>query len=404
MGSVTPFPGRRHPLAPFDDLVNFERSRAFHAGGVAVSLDRTAALFAALPPVDAPPWGVHVTGSEGKTTTSTAIAAGLEACGIRTALYTSPHLKDPRERFACGGEPLSDAILAAAADSVSDAATEAGLTPTWFDALTATATLAFPAAGARAAVWEVGLGGRLDSTRLVDASLCVITSISLEHTAILGDTTEAIAAEKAGILRDGVPVVLGPAIDPGARGVIEARAAARGCVVHSVDELHTDPLERSRAIAARALEVAGELRGFEVTAAARAIVAGVAVAGRCQRVGRVIFDGAHTLAACRALADHLGAGALDALVFGVTAGRDGRAMLAALAPVVRAGGAIVVTRAPGARGLDPDDLATALPNDARVRVVDEPVAALASTDGVGDVLVAGSLHLIGALIPEDQLP
>lgn len=397
MPAVTESPDR-HPLAPFDELVNLERSRAFHRGDVDVSLDRTAALFAALP--DAPsPWGVHVTGSEGKTTTSTAIAAGLEAAGLRTALYTSPHLKDPRERFAVGAGPVPDEILAAAADSVSEAARAAGLTPTWFDALTATARLAFGAAGADAAVWEVGLGGRLDSTRLVEAGLCVITSISLEHTAILGDTVEEIAAEKAGILRDGVPVVVGPGVGASARAVIAARAAELGCPVHVVDDAPADPRARSAAIAERALEVAGELRGFDVTDDVRAAVRGVTVAGRLQRVDGVLYDGAHTVAACAALAEHLGSGAVDALVFGVTAGRDGRAMLAALAPVVRDGGRVVVTRAPGARGLDPHDLAEALPDDDRVQVVDDGREALATAREHGDTLVAGSLHLVGALIP-----
>lgn len=399
MPPVTQPPGR-HPLAPFDDLVNLERSRAFHRGDVGVSLERTAALFAALPAAPSP-WGVHVTGSEGKTTTSTAIAAGLSAAGLRTALYTSPHLRDSRERFALDGAPLDDAILGAAADEVSDAAARAGLTPTWFDALTATARLAFCAAGAEVAVWEVGLGGRLDSTRLVDAGLCVITSISLEHTAILGDTVEAIAAEKAGILRDGVPVVIGPGIAPGARAVIAARAAGLGCPLIAVDDAPADPLARSRAIAAAAVDVAAERLGVPVTDAVRAAVARATPPGRCQRVDDVLYDGAHTVAACAALAGHLGDGALDALVFGVTAGRDGRAMLAALAPVVRAGGRIVVTRAPGPRGLDPTDLAAALPDDPRVSVVDDPAAALAAARALGGAttLVAGSLHLVGALVP-----
>lgn len=384
-------------LAVLDSLVDLERSRRFHAGRQPIDPAVAAELLARLD--DRPrPLAVHVAGSEGKTSTTTAIAAGLAAAGRPAGAYTSPHLRDVRERLAIDGAFPSDAELDAAVATVTAAA--ARLRPSYFEFLTAMARVLFVPPRVPAAVWETGLGGRLDATRHLPADLCVITSISLEHTAVLGDTLAAIAAEKAGILRPGVPVVVAASLPAAARDVIASRAASLACPLHEADDRGAALDERSRVLAQAALGVlhlAGKLPSFG--AAATDAVARHRVAGRLDERDGVLFDGAHTVAACSQLAEHLARTGrrIAALVFGVTAGRDGAAMLAALRPLAER---IVLTRPPGDRGVDPETLRAVAP-EADVQPDPEAALALARRRAPpgGRVLVTGSLHLVGRLLP-----
>ncbi len=184
----------------------------------------------------------HVAGSKGKGSTATMLAAMLSASGRRTGLYTSPHLLSFTERIAIDGAPVDEATLTACAEELSAKVDEeradgypGGEEPTYFELLTMLAFLCFRRAGCTDAVFEVGLGGRLDSTNVVRPLACLITPIELEHTELLGDTIAKIAAEKAGIIKPGIPVFTSAA-KPDALRVIRERALELGCPLTVLDE------------------------------------------------------------------------------------------------------------------------------------------------------------------------
>ena len=152
---------------------------------------------------------IHVAGTNGKGSTSTMLASILTAAGYKTGLYTSPHLVRVNERFRINGADIPDAALCRAAEAVKEAADGMSDAPTEFEILTAMGFRHFAAEKCDAVVLEVGLGGRMDSTNVIPApEVCVVANIGLEHTAILGDTVEKIAAEKCGIIKHGSHAVL----------------------------------------------------------------------------------------------------------------------------------------------------------------------------------------------------
>lgn len=171
---------------------------------------------------------IHVAGTKGKGTTSTLIAAGLAACGVKTGLYTSPHLLRLEERIQVQGIPCSADELIGLVETVRQAADRlehnGGGRPTFFELTTAMGMLHFANCHAQAVVLEVGLGGRLDSTNVCSPLVTVITSISLDHQAQLGNTIEAIAREKGGIVKVGVPLICA-AREPAAQQAILQIAA-----------------------------------------------------------------------------------------------------------------------------------------------------------------------------------
>jgi dihydrofolate synthase/folylpolyglutamate synthase len=176
------------------------------------NLDRMFALMDALGnPQNAYPI-IHVAGTKGKGSTSALCASALTAAGYKVGLYTSPHLEDYCERIQIDGSPLTHEGLAALVDAVRPAVAKIPKLTT-FEITTAIGFLAFQRAGVDAAVVEVGLGGRLDATNVVTPRVSVITSLSMDHTAVLGDTLAKIAGEKAGIIKDAVPVVSSPQKD-----------------------------------------------------------------------------------------------------------------------------------------------------------------------------------------------
>lgn len=152
---------------------------------------------------------VHVAGTNGKGSTSSLIAASLTAAGYRTGLYTSPHLLDFRERIRIDGEMISEKEVC---DFINEyLKKDEGPAPSFFELTTVMAFDHFARHTVDVAVIEVGLGGRLDSTNIITPELSVITNISKDHTALLGETLPEIAAEKAGIIKDGIPVIIGEA-------------------------------------------------------------------------------------------------------------------------------------------------------------------------------------------------
>lgn len=198
---------------------------AFHkigAGAYAPGLGTTLTLADALGNPHKRFKTIHVGGTNGKGSTAHTLAAVLQRAGYKVGLYTSPHILDFRERIRIDGEMIGKAEVVDFVGSLKGV--QGQLHPSFFEATTLMAFDAFARAGVDIAVIEVGLGGRLDSTNIIEPLLSVITNISLDHTALLGDTEEAIAAEKAGIVKPGVPVVIGNA-EGEVRKVFERRAA-----------------------------------------------------------------------------------------------------------------------------------------------------------------------------------
>ena len=221
-------------MNPSSDRV-LERLMSLHPKVIDLTLGRVERLLAALghPEHRLPPV-IHVAGTNGKGSTLAMIRAGLEARGDRVHVYTSPHLARFHERIRVAGDLIDEDRLIALLERCEEA--NGGEPITFFEITTAAAFLAFAETPADFTLLEVGLGGRLDATNVIDAPLlCVITPISLDHQQYLGDTVTAIAGEKTGILKPGSPCVVGPQVATGL-DVIEARAAAIGAPLLVADQ------------------------------------------------------------------------------------------------------------------------------------------------------------------------
>ena len=206
------------------------RLMGLHPKVIDLSLERMERLLAALgnPEGQIPPV-IHIAGTNGKGSTQAMIRAGLEAAGKRVHAYTSPHLARFHERIRLAGTLISEPDLATLLDDVEDA--NDGAPITFFEVTTAAAFLAFARSPADFTLLEVGLGGRLDATNVIDQpALTIITPVSIDHQQFLGETLTEIAGEKAGIIKRAVPLVIGPQQDA-ALEVIEARAARLGAPV-----------------------------------------------------------------------------------------------------------------------------------------------------------------------------
>ena len=218
-------------------LADLERMTGHAAPAYKYDLERMRKLAARLDLLDDGPPLIHVAGTKGKGSVAAMTASALQAHGLRTGLYTSPHLHSFRERIRLNGDPLHEQTFAAAVARiwpvVEEMAGEPTGAPSTFEVLTAMALDVFREEAADAVVLEVGLGGRLDATNVASSSVAAITSVSLDHTAILGSTVEEIAGEKAGIIKSAQPVVSAPQ-DPGAMAVIRARAEAMGAPLTEV--------------------------------------------------------------------------------------------------------------------------------------------------------------------------
>lgn len=210
-------------LQAFDFLANLEFF------GVKLGLSQTRML---LDEVGSPDRGlrfIHIAGSNGKGSSGSMLESALRHTGFKTGFYSSPHLVDVCERWRINGIPASSSVAARALEKVfqaSERMKEKGHRITYFEATTAVAALIFAEAQTDFVIWETGMGGRLDATNIVTPEACLITSISLEHQAYLGDTLGAIASEKAGIIKEKVPVFVSGAIPEEALDVIRARAGA----------------------------------------------------------------------------------------------------------------------------------------------------------------------------------
>ncbi len=414
--------------------------------GMRPGLDVVRALLAALDHPERRFPAVHVTGSKGKGSTAAMTQAVLRGHGLRTGLFTSPHLASFRERVVVDGRKIPhDAVatgvhrVEAAADALAAAGT-IDRPPTFFEVTTALAFDWFARQKVDAAVVEVGIGGRLDSTNVLDARVGVITTIELEHTDVLGPTVEAIAEEKSGILHPGMTGVIG-AVPASARRVIERVAQREGVGLwdldaevrvtdralgadgqtvtvqlpgHSLERLHVPLLGRFQATNA-GLAVAAAYRFLTALDrpwsddAARTGVGAVRWPGRLERVAtrpEMYYDVAHTPESALALVQSLAEispmcdPAESAVVFGSLAGKDVARILDALAALAQT---LVVVPVRSSRALPASELRAAaagrFPRVAVARTAEEAVRlARAATGPDGLTLVTGSDYLVGELM------
>ena len=368
---------------------------------------------------------VHIAGTNGKGSVSAMVEAGLRASGKRTGLYTSPHLHRFVERIRIDGAPVDDASLARSASRVLDAI-DAGRVPalTFFEATTLVAWDVFAASTIDIAVLEVGLGGRLDATTECAPAITAITRIARDHEARLGDTLAEIAREKAGILKHGVPCVLGAGLLPErgreARTAILETAAAVG--VPLVDAPRARVVSMDNGLHARVevdaeggvLELTLALAGaFQVENAAVAVALlerlGVSHAqiaeglsqvvwpARLERVGSMLFDAAHNPDGAEALCRAIDAMAITperrALVFGASNDKDWRRMLDVLGPRIDPARRFFCA-ASLRRAESPETIAAYTPGSAMPAVRDAVDAARAAVGDDGLVIVCGSIFAV----------
>jgi dihydrofolate synthase/folylpolyglutamate synthase len=386
--------------------------------GVSFGLDRIRAALARLGSPERAYVTVQVAGTNGKGSTAAMTEAILRAAGLRTGLFTSPHLCRFTERIRIDGREIDGERLAA----LDPAVVATGVPLTYFEISAVLAFRAFAEAHVDVAVLETGLGGRLDAVTAASPVATAITSIGLDHTELLGGTLPEIAREKAGIAKPGVPLYLGP-LPPEADGEIAHIAASVGASVHrySVDLAPADapalagPHQRANATLAVALARSGAtargrtLSDATIAAGLRAVV----WPGRLEWLAPdVLVDCAHNQQGAEALVAALPPERPTALVLSVVRGKDAAGMLAVLAPHFAL---VVATRSRNERALPAAELG-ALLRDQRVEVVEDPAAALALARGFADehpdgyVVVAGSIFLVGELRarllgePVDPLP
>ena len=305
----------------YPDTVQFLYALGNEIKSAKLGLERIIAVLKALGNPERAYRVVHVAGTNGKGSTCAMIEAGLRAANIRTGLFTSPHLSEPTERIQIDGIPVSPADFERAFNVVHETAERLDLDchPTYFETVTAMAFWLFREKKVETAVIEVGLGGRLDSTNVVQPALTVITPIDFDHEAYLGHTIEAIASEKAGILKPGIPAVFAPQ-RPEAAKVLNGRAAElRVPVTRAEDfeirDLHIDA--RGSRFSGIVCPLAGEHQVDNAVTAALALrtlgvstdgIAETRWPGRIEHVSPnpdIILDGAHNPAGARSLARYL---------------------------------------------------------------------------------------------------
>jgi dihydrofolate synthase/folylpolyglutamate synthase len=409
--------------------------------GIKLGLDNMRALAAALDHPDRAYASLIIAGTNGKGSVTAMIDRALRAAGQRVGRYTSPHLVRLEERFAIDGEPVDTATLETvtgevlAAEARALATKDLAAPATFFELTTAIALALFRRARVDIAVLEVGLGGRFDATNIITPRVAAITSIAFDHMTHLGNTLGEIAFEKAGVIKPGIPVVVGD-LQPEAEAVITRVATEQGAtLVHAPEgvEVTGDIVDGAAHItietptrsygpvmlalpgrhqignAVVAVRVLEELDTLGLHTSAADIATGLSEVhwrGRLERVrvrgGRdLLLDAAHNPAGAAALASYLREvwpGGVP-IVFGVMADKDMDRMLAELAP---AASEIIATSVAMPRAASLETIVTAagrlLPG--RVRAIADPRRAVdAALVSAPAACVAGSIFLLGALLP-----
>lgn len=383
----------------YSDSVRFLYSLGNEHKNIKLGLERMRAVCDALGNPERSLRFIHVAGTNGKGSVCAMIEAALRASGQRTGLYTSPHLVSPTERIQIDGVPVSERKFVHAFDLVHAAVGDLDSHPTYFETVTAMALVLFAEHSVDRVVWEVGLGGRLDATNVVTPELCVIMPVSYDHQDYLGNTLVAIAGEKAGILKPGVPAVIA-AQKSEARTAIETRAGEVGAPLLFVDP--HDPVVEPRLPGqhqienARAAAVALSTLGVE----RRWIDEGIRTArwpGRLELVRRkpdLYLDGAHNIAGIEALASFVETYYRQRkvwLVFGVMRDKNVQAMGDILFPLTQE---LILTAPATERAMLPAEIPA--PPHARIAATVKDALAMTNDAGRDDlILVAGSLFLVG---------
>ena len=407
--------------------------------GIKLGLDNIRALLDVLGRPERHYRTVHIAGTNGKGSVAAMLDAMLAADGKRSGLFTSPHLVRPNERIRLLGVDIDDReldrALASMRDVIEASRTNGALSahPSFFEVITATALEAFRRHEMDVAVLEVGLGGRLDATNAIEADVGVVVSIGLDHVKTLGPTIEKIAAEKAGIVKPGMPVISG-VVQSGARNtLIEACERAGARFIEGRERVVLAPSDRgdfalrgehgtyddlrvalpgphqidNARIAVAAYECLMER--FGGTADASAVREGllrVRWPGRLHWIERgagqprMLLDGAHNAEGIRCVADYLDEHPLDegsVLLFGATRGKP---LDTLLEPLSRHCRSVVIGRPPIERGLDPQEVARAAePFFDRVVAAPDNAGALSLAEALagtqGTIFVTGSLYLVG---------
>ncbi|MCM8557339.1 bifunctional folylpolyglutamate synthase/dihydrofolate synthase [Sphingomicrobium sediminis] len=417
-----------------------DRLMALGHGGDRQALEVMRGLMAALGnPQDRLPPVLHVAGTNGKGSTIAFVRAALAAAGKSVHAYTSPHLVRFNERIRLGGDLIDDAALAPLLEEVLDTAEQAGVAPSFFEATTAAAFLAFSRQPSDALLLEVGMGGRLDATNLVSAPVATgIAAIGRDHQRFLGNELTAIASEKAGIAKKGVPLVVQAQADgavvariaeiahqKGSRLLLQGRdwnVAPRDVGGWTYTDRHGDLALPDPKLSGRhqldnaglAIAMLRHADGFDLPDAAFEAAMGWAEwPARLQRIGQgrlreqlgdvtLLLDGAHNPEAAQAVARAV-TGKVH-LVMGLLANRDPMALLTPFARRLQSFTALPVT---GHEHHDPQALAAMVDGTDSKAVPDFAAAfkRLASIVQPGDtVLVMGSLYLAGRFLDENGTP
>ncbi len=417
--------------------VILDRMMALHPKIIDLTLDRVWRLLAALDnPQDKLPPVIHIAGTNGKGSTQAMIRAGLEGAGLRTHAYTSPHLARFHERILLAGELISEPALSAVLDECY--AANSGENITYFEITTCAALLSFSRVDADYTLLEVGLGGRFDATNVIEKpAVTVITPISIDHQQFLGDTLAEIAAEKAGIIKRGVPCVVGSQPDE-AMEVIERTAARLGAplIAHGQnwqvnqendrlvfqDETGLCDLPMPNLIGAHQAQNAGTalavLRYLQLGETAYdAAVTNANWPARMQRLktgplvqaapnAELWLDGGHNAAAGVALAD-----VLEKLpqrpthmICGMLNTKDVTGYLSPLAKRVKSLTAVSIPGEPNTLSAEDTAAAAAKVNLPATTAdgVQNALEDITSTDAHARVLICGSLYLAGNVLRENS--
>lgn len=370
---------------------------------------------------------IHVAGTNGKGSTCAMLEAIYRRAGLKTGLFTSPHLIFQGERVQVNRVPLTQQQVVAYTQRLRPIAEaieerEPGLHPTFFEFMTSMALLRFEEADVDVALLETGMGGRLDATNVVDPALSIITSVSLDHVEILGDSIEAIAAEKAGIIKAGKPVVIGH-LPAEAEAVVRGVAGQRGCMVYSIRERFGDDLDSlpktslpgdyqryNAATAALAVEVLSGQLPVEASLVRQALM-DVNWAGRWEthNVGmkQLILDASHNPEGAVHLEKNLQrlverTGRRPIIVTGTLGNHRAQHLMPVVARYARE---IYLLRPNQPRACSEEELLAFVPADFSGRIIKARVRELFPSPGscaigeLGETLVAtGSIYLIGEIM------
>jgi folylpolyglutamate synthase/dihydrofolate synthase len=380
--------------------------------GIKLGLENTRRLLAAVGHPEEQCRFLHVAGTNGKGSVCAMLDSILRAAGHRTGLYTSPHLVDFRERIRVNGVEIPESAMARILTQLRDCTSEWSHAPTFFELATVLALRHFADEGAEFVVLETGMGGRLDATNAVTPIVSVLTPIAMDHSQWLGGTLEAIAAEKAGILKSGVPAVSARQ-EAEVSAVIEDRAAQIGAPLQIVDapipEDWSVRLAGSHQRANAALAVA-TIRAAKIDVPVSAMEHGLARvewAGRFQRVGNFVLDGGHNPHAAERLVAtwrEVFGDQKATVIFGALEDKDYATMLRLLGAIAKE---IWVVPVKSMRSTEVSAIERASPVE--TRAFPDLRDALAEAGALDEpLLITGSLFLVGEALeilrPDDFIP